>query len=1224
MNKSLKFLAIGLALAVLLVSQVGVDRSAVAHEADPHTVELVRLDQDEVMFVDAHGQEKMFYKFGDMVHFLLRDNDLAQDTSRFTETVTWALAADVTTDRASFNLVTGAIGTNVPTNSARIGTDGVRIDPVPVHTATTTKGTVTATLSGGGTGDGGAATVTFKGTDFPPADNEDTTDMVESDVLPGKNAFAGGFQYRTVKDRDTTTTTDDYILIERGTDLDVTAAEPTLTPKPAELTPLVGKPVVKVGYREVTTKTDSSSTPPDVTVTTSDVIDDEIFVVQHSPDGGTFALLDDIAIADIGACVADTGSTVGTVETVVTCTRIVQATFNYHIVDEFEANQDLGTGADDDENRALVTTSSSPSGKWVTISEVKLANLDSDNDGEVMTTKAPQSNYYYGSITLVDDPGTKTDGTGGRDKGNVYARDGDTITVQFFGKDHTTEIGSAEATADGLNPSISGIEPAANRVLNDSSPVLRFTVGDTGSGFDTGDFDSHVDLYLVPNIDFEDSDAVDTAKKADTGCQIPDGDLSATSLNEDEMTVQFRSRRDWGDDETIPCATGSNPSRFVAQTSALRDNSHGDPFGIRIVAKDVAGNEQRSLTKLTIDSQAPLLVAADSHTGRTWNVDKGKEEKAMNAIRLKFNESLNKETVSADDFTVEDPDVSIEDVIVGGVNKAGGELSEQNKDEIVYLVLSEDLSSSAEPRVELDGSIMDLAGNERKKQVITRLTDMIGPEITVDTLSAQLLAKDGEAAVSFGADENLAGSGSSANLDVCTCLSISGEGQKTNGSVKTKGGTVALPRPSEATYTFKQSNFKSTGLYGIMVQGTDSGNNQTQAGAVKVSNEEVTLKVADVKADGSVVVKLKKWPLADADFDGSLADEVSVSTSSGGDAVSTSTVTSVDWKNGTVTMNLGTSVTKKKNDDDEDVLNRTKIYVTYNYVKAEQTVQVDDSKPTATFEPDTDTQNARPFIEIRWASENEYAGDTYKTVTITSATLTGPDDFEMVLVDGDTDVLSSSDDILYTYLPDSDLALGEYTITAVGRDEAGNVSDSQTGKFKVVARPPVTIPLNLGWNLVSLPGAAADSAIDAVIDVDEVTQVLTYDPTVEGGWIAAVRVNGSWEGGLTEIDPSKAYLIYTTSVDDLKVDIPGFAQGTQDFPPTITVYVGWNMIPASSLTAGFEVALDTYLKSITWTRGYYYGSDGGIVQVTKGENDVMVKTGSGFLIYVEKDGTLVP
>ena len=1236
MNKSLKFLAIGLALAVLLVSQVGVDRSAVAHEGGGD-VELVRLDQDEVMFVDHHGQEKEYYKFGDMVHFLLRDNDLAQDTSRFKETVTWALNGPVTA-RDSFNLVTGAIADNNPRNEARVG-DQFPFDPVEdgVNIATTTAGTVTATIGASGAG---VATVTFKGTDFPPADNADTPED-ESDVPFGDNAFAGGFQLRTVDQRatdtvggDTTTTTDDYILWERGADADGIAR-----PKPAELTPLVEKPVVKIGYQIVYTATTVEDNEDNVvTVTRGSVVtQDEVFVVVHSADGGTFALLDLVTAVTTGCTTPAevvVGETLtGQTTTVGVCTKIVQATFNYQIVDVFKANQNLGTGADDDENRALVTTSSSPSGKWVTIREVKQdADLDSDNDGMVTPVSAPQSNHYYGSITLVDDSGTNAAGTGGRDEGNVYARDGDTITVQFFEKDHSAEIGSSEATADGLKPSISGLEPAANAVLNEAAPVLRFTVDDGGSGFDTGDFDSHVDLYLVPNVDFGEADEVEAAKIADTGCKIYDSDLSATSLNEDEMTVQFRSRQDWGDDEAVRCDEGGNLSRFLAQTAVLRDNSHGDPFAIRIVAQDVAGNEVRSLTKLTIDGQAPLLVAAGSHTGRTWNVDKGKEEKATNAIRLKFNESLDKDTVDADDFTVENPDVSVEEVIVGGANTADG----QDKDEVVYLVLSEDLDSSAEPRVEFDGSIKDLAGNERKKQIITRLTDRIGPTLTVDALSAQLLAAKGEATVSFGSDENLSAAGSSDDIDNCTCLSISGAGQKTDGSATTKGGTVTLPTPSEATYTFKQGSFKSTGLYGIMVQGTDSGANETATGATKVTDEKVTAAVeegdapaitSEMDEDGettysavyTATVGLAKWPLADADFDGSLADEVSIK------GAAMTTVTAVNWKDGKVTLDITYESDTSPTADDYRVVDETELEATYNYVKAEQTVQVDDRKPEATFAPKGNTQNATPFLQIQWDEDKEYKGDTHKTVTITSATLTGPDDFEMVLVDDETDVLSTSDWVLYTYLADSDLALGEYTITAIGRDEAGNVSEPQSGKFKVVARAPVTIPLNLGWNLVSLPGAAADSSIDAVINVDAVSQVLTYDPTVEGGWLAAVRVNGGWEGGLTEISASKAYLVYTTSVDDLKVDVPGFAQGTQDFPPTIQVYKGWNMIPASNLDPKFETALDTYLASIDWTRGYFYGADGRIVQVTIGQDDQeMVKTGRGFLIYVEKDGVLVP
>ena len=240
------------------------------------------------------------------------------------------------------------------------------------------------------------------------------------------------------------------------------------------------------------------------------------------------------------------------------------------------------------------------------------------------------------------------------------------------------------------------------------------------------------------------------------------------------------------------------------------------------------------------------------------------------------------------------------------------------------------------------------------------------------------------------------------------------------------------------------------------------------------------------------------------------------------------------------------------------------LYVSYSYVKAEQTIEVDQKAPGVTFEPNTNTQNATPFIRIHF-DDDEYAGDTHTTVTVTSATLTDPDGNETVLVDDEVNLLSSSDWKSYSYLPDSPLALGEYTITVTGKDEAGNSTGEKSDKFKVVARPPVSIPLNLGWNLISLPAEPADSAIDTVINVAEVSQVLTYDPTVEGGWLAAVRIDGVFEGGLTNIDATKSYLVYTTSVDPLKVDIPGLVQGSPVFPPEIQVHKGWNMVPASSL-----------------------------------------------------------
>ena len=147
---------------------------------------------------------------------------------------------------------------------------------------------------------------------------------------------------------------------------------------------------------------------------------------------------------------------------------------------------------------------------------------------------APTSGYYYGSITVVGDSAT------GREVGNIWARDGDTITVEFFESDHSEVIGSAEAIIDAVSPSISGIAPSGGSVLNET-PVISFDISDMGSGFSTSDFDQHVDLFLLDFPDDED----------DPGCQVKDARLSATRLSSDEMSVQFRSRDDWGDDEYV-------------------------------------------------------------------------------------------------------------------------------------------------------------------------------------------------------------------------------------------------------------------------------------------------------------------------------------------------------------------------------------------------------------------------------------------------------------------------------------------------------------------------------------------------------------------------------------------------------------------------------------------------------------------------------------------------
>ena len=793
----------------------------------------------------------------------------------------------------------------------------------------------------------------------------------------------------------------------------------------------------------------------------------------------------------------------------------------------------------------------------------------------------------------------------------VWVRDGDTITVEVYEDDNTTVITSDTATIDAQEPSISGLSPSGGTVTDDSSPVVSFTIIDDGAGFDTGDPQGHITL---------------TVEFSEKTCEIPKDRITATRLSRTEMELLFRNPLgSWAQGAGgIRCVDGT--LLYVDTESEPRDsdNNHGAPFTIKVVAEDGAGNKSDESAEVTIDTEAPSMVDRDLATGTGW-ADGKPVPNDRASIMVVFNESLDADTVDASDFSVENPDVSIEDVIVGGVNKEGKDETpaEMQLNELVFLVLSADLPSDARPRVEFDGSVTDVAGNELKSDAVSRINDGIEPGVTVDGFSAQLLAEDGESAISLSADENLSGSVGNISPD-CTCLGITGGG--IDGVDK---GDVALPTPSTGTYTFKQSKFSDTGLYGILVQASDSSGNETRVGATEIKDEEVTVSgtsvalshetaVATTTATYTFNVGLAKWPLADAKFTGSLAGAVTIK---GHDSA---TVTGVNWKDGTVTFtrayeNVGAGYGSDSIADDMELL------ATYSYVNAEQTIEVDTDAPTVTFEPTGDTQIATPFIRVHF-DDDEYAGDTHKTVTVMSATLSDADGNEWVLVDDEVNLLSSSDWKSYSYLPATPLALGEYTIEVTGEDEAGN-SVTDDGTFKIVARPPVSITLNLGWNLISLPAAAGDSAIDAVINVAEVSQVLTYDPTVEGGWLAAVRVDGAWEGGLTSIEASQAYLVYTTSVDPLKVDIPGLAVDRQVLPPEIELYLGWNMVPASSLDADFPARdIDSYLTGVEWSRGYYYAEDGRLTGFIPGgtDDDELVVRGRGFLIYVTADSTLVP
>jgi hypothetical protein len=297
------------------------------------------------------------------------------------------------------------------------------------------------------------------------------------------------------------------------------------------------------------------------------------------------------------------------------------------------------------------------------------------------------------------------------------------------------------------------------------------------------------------------------------------------------------------------------------------------------------------------------------------------------------------------------------------------------------------------------------------------------------------------------------------------------------------------------------------------------------------------------------------------------------------------------------------------------------VLVSYSYV-ADHVYEVDQSAPTidtTESQPDDGAtiNSTSPFLRITW-EEDEYPGDSYTTVTLTKADLTDPDGTVMDLKDGF--VTTDNEEFLYAA---TDLALGPYKLEIAAMDTAGN-EGTETIEFTIGKRTQ-SITLRPGWNLVSLADSPADPAIDSLITVAAVDFVLTYDPTVAGGWLTAVRDEGGWVGDLTTIDSKRAYWVHTDTFDPIEVDVPGLSPGAAGLPPSHRLVRGWNLVPVGvpDLTTPDRDA-DEYFSGLDWSRAFGYDNKTNSFESLVPGGTEVVTVGQGYWLFLNNAGTLVP
>ena len=312
-----------------------------------------------------------------------------------------------------------------------------------------------------------------------------------------------------------------------------------------------------------------------------------------------------------------------------------------------------------------------------------------------------------------------------------------------------------------------------------------------------------------------------------------------------------------------------------------------------------------------------------------------------------------------------------------------------------------------------------------------------------------------------------------------------------------------------------------------------------------------------------------------------------------------------------------------------------------------------------------DTDNPNTFISADFSNEaNEYGLDSDDRFTVTeTAVVTSYDTHDTLTLvsytlDGD-DVsaeVSTTDNLVFLYKA-SNLALGEHEVIIEVADEVGNESGELSHTFEVTERAAFDVPVAPGWNMISIPGDAADSSIDAVIGSDvPVTTVYSFDPSVPGGWLVAVREEqddgtfGAFSGTLTTINPNLGYWILTSSFQAISVDIPQLTAGSAAVgdalppqPPSIDIAAGWNLVAVrdvtgdlvavgnDTLTMSNSVDSDVYLAGLEISRVLHFNTLGNSWDVivpdgNLNEPDVDDNLGVGraYWLFATEAGVLVP
>ena len=279
-----------------------------------------------------------------------------------------------------------------------------------------------------------------------------------------------------------------------------------------------------------------------------------------------------------------------------------------------------------------------------------------------------------------------------------------------------------------------------------------------------------------------------------------------------------------------------------------------------------------------------------------------------------------------------------------------------------------------------------------------------------------------------------------------------------------------------------------------------------------------------------------------------------------------------------------------------------------------------------------ETDYAAGAIQFIWSDDDGYAGDSYKTVTLNSATHEANGTSTDIL-----SKLSTNDNKTWVLRPAEDLALGDHEFTLMATDAAGNEATVSV-TITVTERKPAKIGLSPGWNLISFRGAPASVDVNDIFgDDDTVSVVSQYDGRSVSPWTVWTRGSdgslSSSPAGRTTIDPGLGLYVLSSDGTDLSVDIPGVSRDAPaQVPPSIDLIPGWNLVAVIIINRDeTSVGVNEYLPAGVWSRAFYLDNVTGQLRsisppadIGTSEPGTSIKAGQALWVYATASGTIVP